>query len=358
MSLSTGLSTLKAGQLKYAAFLAGLPNTGTKAQIEAALQQRLNQPWPLESKNRILSIDMGIKNLGICILEPQSPERHPQSTTRTIHVSHWKSLNLLSRLHPKSVNHSPSAEVEDPTNGKTTIDATAFHPSNLSKTAVSLVHELLQTYKPTHILIERQRFRSGGMSAVQEWTLRVNMLESMLWATFEALRQHSRKGNGVVGFPGTWPVDPARVARFWCARPERWGTEFSETELAGIGEMKPSAKMGESERKRSIDKKEKIARVRSWLLGADVASASAVREEESTDKVSLQLSPEAREVAGVFTSTTAAGRRKSTSPEPGAKPSSEITKLDDLADSMLQGVAWIRWADNLQTMRGLLQDKT
>jgi len=358
MSLSKGLSTLKAGQLRYAAFLAGLPNTGTKAQIETALQQQLNQPWPLESKSRILSIDMGIKNLGVCVLEPQFLERHARSTTRTIYISYWKSLNLLNRLHPKPAIHVPSAQAEDLTGSKPTIDAAAFNPSNLSGTAVSLVHELLQTYNPTHILIERQRFRSGGMSAVQEWTLRVNMLESMLWATFETLRQSSRKGHGLVGFPDTWAVDPARVARFWCARPQGWGSEFLEIELARIGETKGSAKVAKSDRKRSVDKKEKIARVRSWLLVADVTSPSAVRVVHAADRVSLELSPGACEVADIFTSTTAAGRRRTTSPEPGAKPSSDITKLDDLADSMLQGVAWIRWADNLETMRGLLQNKT
>jgi cruciform cutting endonuclease 1 len=61
----------------------------------------------------------------------------------------------------------------------------AFHPQKLAEHANALANGLAlkppgSARPPDTILMEQQRFRTMGASAVQDWTLRVNMLEAML----------------------------------------------------------------------------------------------------------------------------------------------------------------------------------
>ena len=108
-------------------------------------------------------------------------------------VLEWKKLDVLA-----SMAFTPST-IQPQSGGpeRKVVDPTAFAPSTLSKTALTLTEDILQAYKPDHILVERQRFRSGGAAAVQEWTLRVNMLESMIWACLTTLRASSKASAGL-----------------------------------------------------------------------------------------------------------------------------------------------------------------
>ncbi|KAF7585076.1 hypothetical protein BBP40_000908, partial [Aspergillus hancockii] len=119
----------------------------------------------------------------------------------------------------------------------------SFSPAFYSQQAYTLINTLLATYQPTHILIERQRFRTGGGSAVQEWTLKVGVFEGMLYAVLYALKQE-RSGAGSA--PVVLGVEPQRVARFWSE---------SGADRVG-GKVKTSAKEG---------KRVKIDLVGGWL---------------------------------------------------------------------------------------------
>ncbi|KAI5297686.1 hypothetical protein KEM56_004616, partial [Ascosphaera pollenicola] len=100
----------------------------------------------------------------------------------------------------------------------------SFAPETYARHAYSLVNSLITKYNPTHIIIERQRFRSGGGSVVQEWTIRVGMFEAMLYAVIHTLRRE--RGENAVDFY-LEGVNPKRVARYWVGR-NPWALEKSE----------------------------------------------------------------------------------------------------------------------------------
>ena len=335
LKLPTGL---KAAQLKQAAFLMGLPTAGTKSELESVILNRLNVPALLPKPTRIVSIDMGIKNLGVCALETTSPVKsavQSDNQKSKLKVLDWKRLNVLEHLSQQPIAiHGSDQDVPTKARRKrasspsSTLSPAAFTPSSLSKTALALTKNILENYKPTHILIERQRFRSGGAAAVQEWTLRVNMLESMIWACLETLRSIS-KSDGLARDVQVHEVSPARVAKFWCLGPLGAGT------IVPLGLFNEGRKEGENAKgvetaKAKIEKKDKIAVVRSWL------GQNGDRKRDKT--VHLDFSDEAREVADSFLSDTEGGRKRKQA----------NGKLDDLADSLLQGAAWVRWEENRQ----------
>ena len=306
-------SGLKASQLKHAAFLLGVPSAGKKSELGSAILGRLNAGALLPKPSKIVSIDMGIKNLGMCALEPSTSSVSSGSGSHNgcqtkLHVQAWKKVDVLG--------HLPN------------LTQAAFGPSSLSKVAVSIAKDLILTYKPTHILIERQRFRSGGAAAVQEWTLRVNMLESMLWASLETLRGEMKARDT----PNVHEVSPARVAKFWCQSSSTAVTEklFENDWQNG----KDAVVIAKDSRK--VEKKDKIAVVSSWLANANGRSS-----------VQLEFYDEALRVAESFISGTSEGRGKKSSKEP-------LGKLDDLADCLLQGAAWVRWEENRQQMLEIL----
>lgn len=337
MAFKRPLSKLKGSQLKHVAKCIGLTTTGTKSELTGLILQHMREQRALPQPPRIVSVDMGIKNLAICVLEaPHLISAHdarlPSPTT--LKILSWKKVDVLNHVvtTSNSGNHKP--------------DSTQFLPTNLSKVALSIAQDLLHSYAPSHILIERQRFRSGGGSAVQEWTLRVNMLESMIWASLQTLRAvHSEipslaKGS-VKNFPDVLGLSPARVAQFWCAGEGQKGSilDASAFEEGRLSEVPVSSAKG------AIQKSDKINLVQSWLSTTDMKDSSAAN-------VQLELNDEAREIADSFNTENKKPRRRNTNVV--ATSASAQRKLDDLADSLLQGAAWVRWEENRIRLGNLL----
>ncbi|CAK4027954.1 Cruciform cutting endonuclease 1 like [Lecanosticta acicola] len=338
---------LKLSQLKYWAFLTGMPITNTKTELLRALREQVNGGISRE-RSDVLSVDMGIRNLAFCKIRTEENENGLDGRIR---VEVWRKMDLIGMIEEnmkkKKKNGKAVDDIEEegeeehdeiPANenvqrGKLAADA--FTPANLSKVATAVTSKLLE-YEPSEILIERQRFRSGGAAAIQEWTVRVNMLESMLWACLETRRedahaQSERENNAsseervqkAVEFPSTHAVSPARVSSFWTM-----GTDLPLRPPAGFlqGATQPAFPPAARTRQKAIDiKKAKIDVVKSWVAGdADVQLDFSSRE--------------AAESAEFFQTETAS---KSKSSDRAA-----IGKLDDLADSLLQAVAWVRWREN------------
>jgi cruciform cutting endonuclease 1 len=339
------LNALKSKPLQHIAFLTGVPSAGTKSHITSQLHESIHRPRLPSGKSRILSVDMGIRNLAYCVIDvPASLD----TAGRSLHLHSWKRLDLLEKMRPNVA----TSQLEEPDQSSekyrgeskavaSAIIRNSFTPSIMSKVALQVAQDFLR-YKPDVILIERQRFRSGGGSAIQEWTVRVNTLESMLWACFETMK--SVKGDEKAGdFPTVYEVAPKRVASFWTGPSEAHlpaanllTPEYSPPDLKATTVKTKAAGSG---------KREKIALLRSWL--------------EGTGEVSLEFSPETKATAAAF--ATGLKRRKTKSNESNAAEEAVLgheTKLDDLADCVLQGAAWARWEENRRFIFEALKEQT
>ncbi|KAF4188940.1 hypothetical protein CNMCM8694_004389 [Aspergillus lentulus] len=191
----TWLNSLKATQLQRIAQATGIQSSGTKACLIARLKEELPQPDPenqmrtcksTSSSTRtsgmsILSIDMGIQNLAYAhLLVPRdSNSAATAAAPGVVKLNAWRRLAVSDALLDPDSRSSPGSTSKQQKKEKHT-----FSPSEYARTAYALVTGLLHAYRPSHVLIERQRFRSGGGSAVQEWTLRVGVFEGMLYAVF------------------------------------------------------------------------------------------------------------------------------------------------------------------------------
>ncbi|KAK5715720.1 hypothetical protein LTR17_016708 [Elasticomyces elasticus] len=317
------LGNLKNAQLKHAAFLCGLPSTGIKADLVAVLQRQARSSDEQPGRRRIVSVDMGLRNLAYCVVDVPSIDGSFDlgKGGRPLNVLQWKKTDLL-RVAEAQVPIDALVNIDSPTKsrskkrGRPAVPASMFTPSELSKTAYSVTTELLK-HEPDAILIERQRFRSGGAAAIQEWTVRVNMLESMLWACLRTLREVRTDKNA--NFPIIHEVNPARVAHFWVSTPGS-NLQLTTDTLASTPEV-ASAAVGTG-RKR-VQKNDKIAVVRSWLTGEAGSS--------------LTFDRGAARVANAFASPS--GRSSRAKPA-DIESSDDIGKLDDLADCLLQAAAW------------------
>lgn len=338
--MASQLALMKAKQLQHLAFLTGLHSSGRKSDLVNYLATSLQQEFPPAKRRRVLSVDMGIRNLAFCVLDvPDASNIGKPDSIDSLHVRTWKRLDLLQQANVSTVGTTPEPEarkttkrVQKKASQASSVPKDAFTPSVLSKTAFKITQDLL-SYKPTTILIERQRFRSGGGSAIQEWTVRVNMLESMLWACLET-HKNFHPAKAATASPSMHEVNPSRVARFW--------TADSDAELRPSEDMLEdcSASFDKISSSRKVDKAEKIAVVRSWLCGGA--------------SVSLQLSPGTQHIADSIKEPHSRRSRKTT----GAKTEDIAkveTKLDDLADCLLQGAAWVRWERNRQAVWRSLQ---
>jgi cruciform cutting endonuclease 1 len=336
------LSALKAQQLKRIAFLTGLPATGTKAEVLATVQRCIESARSKKPDHRIVSVDMGVRNLAHCVVDVPVAGRVAKYPT----VTAWSKMDLLrNQTSLGHVDHLRSTSPE--TNGEESGDTddndgdaekTAFTPSVLSKTAFKVATMLLQ-YKPDAILIERQRFRSGGGSAIQEWTVRVNMLESMLWASLQTMRGLDK----MKAFPDVHEVNPQRVAHFWAGSEDvalRPGKDLFDLN-AKAGSQNSSE--SESSPRKKMLKKDKVAIVRSWVG----QSFDNDRKCSTPQDVALDFRDEGLEAAYRFRPRDRRSKKQN---------SDTYGKLDDLADCLLQAVTWLRWQENQAECVKLLQE--
>lgn len=362
------------------------------------------QPWS------ILSIDMGVQNLafahlrvprsgvagiGIDAANPRPPEL---TAWHKLAISEISSLNLIpgdntSIIKPESTEAIPgSGDATESSQAilpiemgkdmpvkvkiaKSTKEKDSFSPDLYAANAYTLISSLIAAYRPTHVLIERQRFRSGGGSAVLEWTLRVGLLEGMLYAVLHTLRQER---GGEVADLVVRGVEPRRVVRYWLEG-------GSGPPVPGKGDMDEKSEAGEKVKEKKPNarevKKAKIDLVGRWLSAAVQKQNTNTCSETDVSLEKLELGiaaenkivladkaecPSLHGVAGAYMRKWQ-GQTQNLKKEKGkgsralksgplpplpVSPHSEIGdevaaidpgKLDDLADCLLQGVTWVEW---------------
>ena len=381
-TMTTGheaLTKLPSATLKRLAFYIGAPLSGTKPTLASSI---LNNRIPASFTSRdfseadpsaspyndvkasdkripppvrVLSIDMGIKNLAYCVLGLDKPalnslQRKPSSATsdatslldyfysafgstrHNVDVMAWKRASIFTRDTEDGSHNNQAASDSDAAAPE------SYTAARLAIPAVNTLTALLVTHSPTHIVIERQRHRSGGGPAVLEWTFRVNMLESMFWAVLKAYGTfHKTGGEGFVNNDWgrvptrvpTKPIDPKKMNAYWMSDGRGVADGKDETHVEDNGQRKARAlSMGRGE------KAERIALARSWLRqGLSVGTPA----EASKDLL----------LNGV-------ARRKRGDVEKKEADESNINKVDDLADCLLQGVAYIEWERNKALLNDLL----
>ena len=288
-----------------------------------------NAQKPVE---RILSVDMGIRNLAFCMCEVQRSELEASAdaiassgpTVQSVqdvaaafdkavsplklHVSTWRRIEVPLHLPPSETGSEANA-------------AMAFNPANLSRSAQELMANTLLPLQPTTVLIERQRFRSAGAASILEWTVRVNSLESMLWAVLRTY-EHESAARGQA-FAAASEVNPGVVGRFWLHE--------------ALG--------------RHPEKSDKIALVASWLQRGGAAATT----------IDLSFNDAAAVTRDAFLGKLAKKTRtkravKGTAAQLGLAGAGDDTKkLDDLADCVLQAAAWATWERNRLALSKLLE---
>ncbi|KAI9801388.1 MAG: hypothetical protein M1825_003367 [Sarcosagium campestre] len=315
------LQGLRLAQLKQIAVRCGVNSTGTKTAIASSIQQELSKSIPscpavpprgshkesndvspshvMPNAPRVLSIDMGIRNLAYCVFD--TPPRSSMSAESSIlpAILAWRRLSMCS---PPS-----DAGQDEPMPAKE-----SFEPAVYAVHAFKLLSEVLSSHQPDLVLIERQRYRSMGSSTILEWTVRVNMLEGMLHAVLHTLEQ-TGQWQGIVA-----SVSPAKVTSFWVG-----------------DEVRKTLRKEKSAKARS--KGAKIDLVGTWLDHGGV-----VRLETST----AQATGDAFLEKWKGTRSTRRSLAKVKGETKGTSSHEVIGKLDDLADCLLQGMAWLSWSDN------------
>ena len=336
------LSSLRDGGIEWEE-QSGIPGKLKRTGLsEASLDD--NPRTVNQAPRRILSIDMGVQNLAYSELEVP-PLDYPSNLTAKGDLRTWLKIRNWRRLPieeiPQSLELTQHLDsLENPQLGESALSDDlrlykpqqqfSWHPETMAARASHLFNELVlskpRNERPAAILIERQRWRTGGASAVLEWTLRVNTFEAMLWATATTARMHGLWSGQLYG------VDPAKVSSWWLPEKEEDKTQPGLTYAA---------------RQRQT-KKMKIQVVKDWLQRKEMVSGD---ENSASVKSVLDAFGENR----VKHSRRKAPARKSAQDNEPAKkiPSTSVNqenKLDDLADCLLQGVAFMQWEKNRRSL--------
>jgi cruciform cutting endonuclease 1 len=320
----------------------GLKKSGTKAALVQRLSLAAKHFQPLPPNTRVLSIDLGLKNFAFSLLSPapppprtrKAPSSTPPNLISPVHLHAWHRLDLT--LPSSTPDEQPKEEVPEEEGGD------GFSPATLSALTVDLVKSHLLPLRPTHVLIERQRFRTGGAAAIFEWTLRVNTLEAMLHAVFAALRGGVDVDMDVdrVGMVRVDSVLPRRVAGFLfpdgLVPPPEVVQVAGANSLTGQGKGKGKGKGANGAYQ--LLKKGKVDVLGTWL---------------KEGRMVIPETGQAREMVGLFLEGLAArGQRKRGRKSKEEKDAVDdiLTKMDDLSDAVLQGVVWLQWQRNLERL--------
>ncbi|KJR84002.1 uncharacterized protein SPSK_00288 [Sporothrix schenckii 1099-18] len=328
------LPPLSLTALRDLAVLCGRNSSGTRAVLRADLEAAINEAMPAQKREtappqprRILSIDMGVRNLAYCLLHVAAPVPGQDHRARPTLVA-WERLSLIGA--------GDNTEAGDST---TVVSTSAFSSPVLAAAAARLVRDRLLPLSPTHVLIERQRFRSGGAAAVLEWTVRVNSLEAMLHGIF-AYRQLGRRSTAENTVQAVQAVSPQRASRF-----------LLQGGMGGSSVSPPPPSTRKTKEKDIKDVKE------AFVAGLLRTPGPTLAYDESIGGMvdAYLVRWDAKQSRGRGRSKDATNKAEDDTPKsPPTLTSTKqpaLSKIDDLADCVAQGLIWLEWEANKTTLR-------
>ena len=302
------LESLKLAELHRLAASLGSPSSGNKTvrinSIQRSLQQATRRSGDAGNEDlSIISIDMGIRNLAYCHITSSFQKNPRACDPLKVRLEAWQRVSIgKAPLNGSTVSAKSKKKVVALEPSTIPTEKESFEPIDYAGYAYTFLRGIIDQHKPTHILIERQRFRSGGQAAVQEWTIRVGVFEGMLYAVLRTLAELKSHQCEVV------PVLPVQVNQYWMLQP-------SETSVKPEGKFQAKAM-----------KQHKIRLVGKLLDKGAVQST----------KVSLSTTALQTKDAFLAKLNGVKSREKE----------HEFKKLDDLSDCLLQGLAWVNWQRN------------
>jgi cruciform cutting endonuclease 1 len=156
------------------------------------------------------------------------------------------------------------------------------------------------------------------------------MFESMLYAVLQTLKSEKIWNGTVI------PIAPGKVGPFWLEGGQNVSSDSALTvPEAAVGVSRARTKLRNTKTAKLLNKGAKVDLVKTWL--------------DEKEKVILGT-PEADSTAQAYLEKwhRLPGRAKSKDVAKGAnvREAQAMGKLDDLADSLLQGMAWIQWEKN------------
>lgn len=336
------LSSLLGKDLSRIAAHTGLRSSGTKTHLASRLPQDLGRQLFGNGKQRILSVDMGLRNLAFCLVEvdldhftvPGGSSAARMAGTSDMGKSKRKTgidssgfvetlfsennarVNILEAVRLCKWEHTDLVQG--------TIEADELYdPPTLAPVVYNLVKHKLLPLNPDHVIIERQRHRSGGQAAILEWTFRVNMLESMLWSSLETLRLDTQTSRDKS--LQTHAVLPARVNTLLLNDGDRKTSEAKVLKTAmAEGWLRSGTLICETEQAEQMKAEFLIA----YKKGSKAVSRKQVK---------------AASKAGILTDKIAQVHEAE---QEYKQPLLQAKKLDDLADCLLQAIAWVQWEAN------------
>jgi cruciform cutting endonuclease 1 len=321
-------------------------------------EQRLSHSDERFRNLRIMSIDMGIKNLAYCHVAvgyPNGDSRKP-----TMHIERWDKLNLVPATRDLRRHLPKPQSIKEGTAGADE-EVDPYSLSVLSQTAYWFIHNTALELAPDIILIERQRWRSASSAAIQQWTVRVNTLEAMLWAILETLRkerliniytpQYAREKRDYE----IYGVDPKRVGQYWLGQHAKAADEKQDEAVMALAADEESGGKAEKSKKMprsKAEKKAKIALLRSWLSTEPASTATSTPNLDPT--ISFTIGESAVTARRALCLPTPRHARKKKSKAIGENDDGEaddvqerdMKKLDDITDCFLQAAAWVAWESN------------
>lgn len=371
---------------------------------------------------KIVSIDLGIKNISICQFLWNVPTnlsfwhlpRHINqqeifpSTKPTLHDSEGIDLeteNIVLKYKDilDSFASQPLSSLIDEAKIKThslqppivfsweRLDMEdEFFPGDISKYwqrfgpdhIAYLANELIQKkvisipnmstpsdfkHMDTIVLLEHQRFRSSSSHIIPEWTLRINMLETALYTALQNDKNLIPYG-----------ILPRRVMSYWkTASPDFKITSISKSKKKRVDNLQSNTEenLGAGEKTNGQYQTYKNTKQFKTDIAACVIEKSSLKNESNellipkfTLKYSSEIFNRANEVLFassnlsqkycIFQDPASLGKTDKTQsfqvvPRENDQKGIKMIKADDLADSLIQGLAWVNWQSSMWTLANL-----